>query len=424
MNVVKRSSDFEPARGRKGVHPLDHLKTHSLCGRLTVLTPAPEQIDDLMDRARLDLPKIASNAVVRRVVHDNPDSFWAIRRKPLPHGEPSSPPRGFAAFLMFNQAGIDALIRGRLDATDPPPELLVGQHERPAAIYVWLVHAKGTLAPALGLVMEKLQTPLYRDVDLIARAVTQEGGQFNDSLGFHKGLWWDGEFYPTIHHYRRTAGLASGAGTSPVLLSLRAPYDDYSGPLSARDPDRITVGVAHSIDEFMKAVAIRSAVYIGEQRCPYDEEFDGNDFSCSHLLAYRGDEPIGCLRIRYFGEFAKLERLAVREEFRERGAGSRLVHAASELCRAKGYRKLYAHAQSRLLDFWSKQGFRLSSDATPFNFSDHEYLEIEKAVTPIVDLLALGADPFVLIRPEGRWDRPGVLERSTSRSPKNFPLVA
>ncbi len=49
---------------------------------------------------------------------------------------------------------------------------------------------------------------------------------------------------------------------------------------------------------------------------PYEEEFDGNDFSSTHLLGYVGDEPAGCLRIRYFASFAKIERLAVRHEFR------------------------------------------------------------------------------------------------------------
>jgi predicted GNAT family N-acyltransferase len=423
MNMVERRPGFQPPRGRKGVHPLDRLRTHGLCGNLTVFTPAPEQIDALMDRARLDLPKIAGNEVVRGVARRNPDSFWAIRRQSAAHGEDTSAPRGFAAFLMFNQAGIDALIRGALDATNPPAEFLVGQHERPAAIYVWLVHAKGGLTPALGLVMEKLQAPLYRDVDLIARAVTTEGSQFNDSLGFDLGLWWDGQYYPKIHRYRRDRIDGAGTRPEPTLLNLRAPYDSYD-PAHSHDADRIGITVAHSFDDVMKAVAIRSAVYIGEQECPYDEEFDGNDFSCSHVIAYRGDQPVGCLRIRYFGEFAKLERVAVLPAFRERGAGTKLVTAAAELCRAKGFNKLYAHAQIRFLPFWMSLGFARLDGAPAFVFSDHEYVEIGRDITPISILLALGKDPFVLIRPEGRWDRPGVLDRSSGRPHRRYPMVA
>jgi predicted GNAT family N-acyltransferase len=406
----------DPTRGRKGVHSLDRLDTHRLCDRLTVFMPTPEQIDSLMDRARADLPQIAKNPVVRRVAYDNPDCFWAIRRK---SGEGPAEPRGFAAFLMLSREGVDGLVRGTLDATNPPPHFLVGQNQRPAAIYVWLVHARGALTPALGLVMEKLKTPLYRGVDLIARAVTQEGSQFNDSLGFQLGLWWDGQYYPKIHHYRRDGARAADAG--PVLINLRAPFDDYNDEETA---DRVTAKVVHSLDELARAMAIRSAVYIGEQNCPYEEEFDGNDYSGTHILAYCGREPAGSLRIRYFAEFAKLERVAVRAEFRMRGVGSKLVAAATELCRIKGYRQLYAHARKELTPFWTNMGFRVPGDAATFRFSDFEYVEIAKEMASPAHALSLATDPYILIRPEGQWDRPGVLERSASRLAHRYALVA
>jgi predicted GNAT family N-acyltransferase len=318
---------------------------------------------------------------------------------------------------MFNQNGIDTLIRGNLDATDPPSAYLVGQHERPAAIYVWLVHAKGMLTPALGLVMEKLKTPLYRDVDLIARAVTSEGSQFNDSLGFGKGIWWDGQYYAHIHHYRRSHSSSTADAKESLLRQLRAPFDDYcEAAASHAGEDRITATVVHDLSDLMKAVAIRAAVYMGEQRCPFDEEFDGNDFSGSHILAYAGEEPVGCVRIRYFSEFAKLERLAVREEYRGRGAGRKLVEAATELCRTKGYRRVYAHAQTRLVEFWVRLGFAAFDPRRTFMFSDFEYVEITKELAPFPKPIGLGLDPYTLIRPEGRWDRPGVLERSAGRS--------
>jgi predicted GNAT family N-acyltransferase len=355
---------------------------------------------------------IASNAVVRRVAYENPDCFWAIRRR---RGSGDEEPRGFAAFLMFNQSGIDTLIRGELDATDPPSACLVGQHERPAAIYVWLVHAKGMLTPALGLVMEKLKTPLYCNVDLIACAVTPEGSQFNDSLGFGKGIWWNGQYFGHIHHYRRTRGGGAEDPGQPLLRQLRAPFDDYCALEEAgADDGRITATVVHDLNDLMKAVAIRAAVHVGE-RCPFEQEFDGNDFSGSHVLAYAGDEPIGCVRIRYFGEFAKLERLAVREEYRGRGAGTKLVEAATELCRTKGYLRLYAHAQTRLIEFWARHGFAVIDPQRRFMFCDCEYVEIVRELEPFPRPIGLGLDPYTLIRPEGRWDRPGILERSAAR---------
>jgi hypothetical protein len=75
------------------------------------------------------------------------------------------------------------------------------------------------------------------------------------------------------------------------------------------------------------------------------------------------------------------------------------------------------------LAFWSRLGFA-KLDERPFVFSDHEYVEIGKDVASIFDLLKRGTDPFVLIRPEGRWDRPGILERSAARPPRRYTLVA
>ena len=419
MNVHAATNRIDPTRGRKGMHALDRLETHALCRRLTVFTPTPEQIDALMDRARVDLPDIASNDVVRSVVYKNPDCFWAIRRKSGRHD--AAEPRGFAAFLMLNASGVDRLIRGELDATHPPEDALAGQHERPEAIYVWLVHAKGMLAPALGLIMEKLKTPLYRQVDLIARAVTQEGSQFNDSLGFQRGLWWDGNHYPTIHHYPRESEQTSLTRQSP-LVNLRAPFDTHG--VTTDDTDPITVKVVHNLDELNQAIAIRSAVYMAEQDCPYAEEFDGNDYSATHLLAYQSREPIGCLRIRYFAGFAKLERLAVREKFRKAGAGRRLVEAAVEFCRTKGYREIYAHARRELVDFWRDLGFALLDGGASFSFSDFDYVEIRREIVPIGEALSIASDPYVLIRPEGQWDRPGVLEISAQRTGRNYGPVA
>jgi predicted GNAT family N-acyltransferase len=95
------------------------------------------------------------------------------------------------------------------------------------------------------------------------------------------------------------------------------------GPRPGANQKEIGIKVADCIEDMMKVFSIRAAVYIAEQECPYQEEFDGNDFSGSHLLGFVGDEPVGCLRIRYFADFAKLERLAVRKEYRRKSRGLR-----------------------------------------------------------------------------------------------------
>lgn len=176
------------------------------------------------------------------------------------------------------------------------------------------------------------------------------------------------------------------------------------------------IKVASSIDQIMHVIAVRSAVFISEQSCPFFEEFDGNDFSATHLISYKGHEPIACIRIRYFAEFAKLERLAVRQEHRHSRVPFNLVWAAIDFARKKGYTKIYGHAQDRLLKFWSHFGAKPLEKRRKLVFSDFSYTEMLLEVSPDPDPITLESDPYVLIRTEGEWDQPGVLELSSDRA--------
>jgi predicted GNAT family N-acyltransferase len=196
-------------------------------------------------------------------------------------------------------------------------------------------------------------------------------------------------------------------------------YDSYSPDAV---PGEIGVTLARNFEDLNRITAIRSAVYIGEQQCPYEEEFDGNDLAATHLLGYVGHEPAGCLRIRYFADFAKIERLAIRAEFRKTRTAFQLVRAAFRLCQKKGYTKIYGHSQKRLVNFWSRFGFRVMEGGQSFVFSDFDYVEIVADVERDPEAVTLGVQPYVIIRPEGRWDVPGILEQSSSR-PVTRPSV-
>lgn len=175
------------------------------------------------------------------------------------------------------------------------------------------------------------------------------------------------------------------------------------------------IKVVRTVSDFMQVVAVRSAVFIAEQTCPYDEEFDGNDFCATHLVAYRKKEPVACIRMRYFADFAKIERLAVRHEYRNSRASFRLVSAAIRLARTKGYTKIYGHAQDRLVKFWAHFGARPIPGRPKLVFSDFSYTEMLLELPRVANAITLQCDPYVLIRPEGSWDTPGVLDQSASR---------
>ena len=103
-----------------------------------------------------------------------------------------------------------------------------------------------------------------------------------------------------------------------------------SRPRSSAKPDSraISIRIARDPNDLMLVTAIRAAVYLAEQDCPMEEEFDGNDLVAAHFIGFVGTEPAACLRVRFFGEFAKVERLAVRHQFRRTRISFKLVQAS------------------------------------------------------------------------------------------------
>lgn len=176
---------------------------------------------------------------------------------------------------------------------------------------------------------------------------------------------------------------------------------------------KISVEIVRNLDALLEVHAVRALVYMGEQDCPYHEEFDGNDLAgATHLIVRLGKEPIGVMRIRWFAEFAKIERVAIRTSSRTGEASAALVKTALDLAARKGYRRVLGHIQTRLLKYWSRTAHvRLRENRPAFEFSGYDYVEIERDLSPPKDAIGLDTAAMVLLRPEGDWDRPGVLER-------------
>jgi predicted GNAT family N-acyltransferase len=389
------------AAARPSIRPLDDPSILQLARRLVVFTPDGRQMADLMDRARKAIPALTSAEVVQRVASHNPDCFWAIARRDRfdvmrPEGE------GYVAFLPLTRDGLDRLLDGRLDRRNPPLSLVSAQHEKPAGIYVWHVYAPGQLAAGAPLAAQKIWSINNHDVDLYSWSINAEAARFVEGMGFRRAPKLAGSSAPQFHMFRR---------------SDRTPHQLVAAPPLAQIPEepKLTVRVARTIDDLMRAVAIRGAAYIGEQECPYDEEFDGNDFSATHLIGYVGDEPAGCLRIRYFADFAKVERLVVRKEFRSSGLARRIVRTGVELCEMKGYGRVHVYAQKRLVRFWGKCGFHLPERKRELVFSDYDYVEMICRAQRAPQAISAETDPYVIIRPEGSWEAPGILERSVTR---------
>ncbi|MBW8709399.1 MAG: GNAT family N-acetyltransferase [Alphaproteobacteria bacterium] len=369
----RRAGSLEPVREvQHGKYKLDELDAARVAKHLVIFEPSEQVIADLVDKARLSIPALAPTAEALRVQRHNPICIMALARKSK--FDPRQPVgEGFIAILPLNELGLQVLALDSFDATRPDLRLIAGPTERPAGIYMWGVYAPGSLAAGIALFMEKMSSPQYAGVSLYSRPITEMGRKYQEVLGLTQGVQIGATKAPHIWTFPRTP--------QPPI------YDSYV-PRSGQKTVGITV--ARNLEDLGRIIALRSAVYIGEQECPYEEEFDGNDLAATHLLAYIGDEPAGGLRLRFFADFAKLERLVVRKEFRKTRTAFQLVNAGLDLCRKKGYRRAYGHSQTRLVNFWGRFGFRTFDGAKSFVFSDFDYVELAADLEPDSDAVRIG----------------------------------
>jgi predicted GNAT family N-acyltransferase len=192
---------------------------------------------------------------------------------------------------------------------------------------------------------------------------------------------------------------------------------EYQPPPGSNRPV-VTIKLASTSDELMQCFALRSAVYIGEQQCPYWEEFDGNDYTATHLILYVDGEPASSMRLRWFGSFVKFERAVILKRYRSMGLFVPFTQWAMQFARKKGFTRVYLHSQHRLWPIMERQGFRKVSEEI-FNFSDHEYGAYYIDLDVLPDAPTMNTHPLVLNRPEDHLDTPGILERSAERGASN-----
>jgi predicted GNAT family N-acyltransferase len=331
----------------------------------------------LLERIRAEMT-IANNDAIGRVIARHPA---AVRRVAFRNKSPDHD--GLFAYLPLNQGGFDALLTGRLNGLCPEENHICATGEVPEAIYIWLMYMPHSGGRAMGALGHLFDGAAPKACPIFSKAINLHAAQLNTSLGFLPAE----KIYPNA-----AKGLL-------VVLPHKA--------MDTSDHRHMDVRIVRDIGDFAKAIAIRSATYMAEQFCHFDEEFDGNDLCSTHWLGYAGTDPAGCIRARFFNGFAKIERLAVRAEYRNSRLAYQLVREAISHCQRKGYQTLYGHSRLDLVRFWRVFGFQPIENKAVFEFADVRYVEMRCSLEPCDNPITLDADPMVLIRPEGAWDRPG-----------------
>lgn len=102
--------------------------------------------------------------------------------------------------------------------------------------------------------------------------------------------------------------------------------------------------------------AVREAVFIAEQRVSREDEFDGKDTSCVHVLAVVDGQAVATGRLD-LGSGGKIGRVAVLPEFRRRGVGTQVMKVLEQAGIQAGLTQVWFHAQLTAVSFYESLGY-------------------------------------------------------------------
>ena len=117
-------------------------------------------------------------------------------------------------------------------------------------------------------------------------------------------------------------------------------------------------------DVLNDCLELRRAVFIEEQSVPFEDEVDGLDGGCTHLLLREhGGPPLACARMRTLPDGrVKAERVAVAAAARGRGHGRTIMANIAQLAREDGAPEVILAAQVSAIPFYLALGYAICSD--------------------------------------------------------------
>ncbi|SJZ87685.1 GNAT family N-acetyltransferase [Consotaella salsifontis] len=175
----------------------------------------------------------------------------------------------------------------------------------------------------------------------------------------------------------------------------------------------LRVEIVTTQEQMLHTLAVRAICFMEEHGYSAYQTFDGNDFQATHINVYANGEPVGSARLRWFRDFAKMERTSFRKAWR----GGEILRRCSDFVfdhvARKGYDRLITHAQPGYARVWRRYlGFELVDGKEPLLFDGHgePYVELVKHLDVPSNAITTDAPMSTLFRIEGQWDEPSQFE--------------
>jgi YbgC/YbaW family acyl-CoA thioester hydrolase len=163
--------------------------------------------------------------------------------------------------------------------------------------------------------------------------------------------------------------------SQPVPAQLRAALDAFERGEPVLD---VRTGTWDELGR--EAQALRTAVFVDEQKIPAELEWDAADANAVHAVAYnRFGMALGTGRLlEHSPGVAKIGRMAVRHDMRGAGIGAAILEALVTVARERGDGEVLLHAQRSAEGFYRRQGFVVRGE--PFDEAGIAHVAMAKAI--------------------------------------------
>ncbi|MEP7301262.1 MAG: YbgC/FadM family acyl-CoA thioesterase, partial [Caldimonas sp.] len=145
-----------------------------------------------------------------------------------------------------------------------------------------------------------------------------------------------------------------GSASKPVPRELRELFDRFE---AGQPMVEVRVGPWGELGQ--DARAIRTEVFIAEQKIPAEMEWDDADDSATHAVAYNrlGRALATGRMLEHVPGVAKIGRMAVLASSRHSGVGRAVLDGLLDAARGRGEREAVLHAQLSAAPFYQRAGF-------------------------------------------------------------------
>lgn len=136
-------------------------------------------------------------------------------------------------------------------------------------------------------------------------------------------------------------------------------------------------------EQLQMGLDIRTKVFVEEQKVPVEEEIDEYDVispNVHHILILDEGIAVATGRLIYYkADTAKMQRIAVSQDYRTKGYGRVLLLAMEELARELGLVASILDAQCQAEDFYKKLGYEVIS-TEPFYDAGILHVRMQKTL--------------------------------------------